>query len=112
MVRAGKHPIIQRSYAELARHYGCAVMPARPYKPQDKAVVEVSVKLVQQDILVSLRSKRFYSLDDLNQAVAKELELLNAKAMKKDGRSRRARFEVLDKPALRPLPPMPYEYAE
>lgn len=112
VVRAGKHPIIQRSYAELARHYGCAVMPARPYKPQDKAVAEVSVKLVQQNILSSLRSKRFYSLDELNMAVAQELELLNSRAMKKDGRSRRARFEVLDKPALRPLPPTPYEYAE
>lgn len=112
VVRAGKKPVIQRSYAELARHYGCAVMPARPYKPQDKAVAEVSVKLVQQNILSSLRSKRFYSLDELNKAVAEELELLNGKAMKKDGRSRRARFEVLDKPTLRPLPPTPYEYAE
>jgi transposase len=112
VVRAGKRPVIQRSYADLARHYGCAVMPARPYRPQDKAVAEVSVKLVQQGILVSLRSQRFYSIDDLNEAVARELEVLNARPMKKDGRSRRKRFELLDKLALRPLPMEPYEYAE
>jgi transposase len=109
---AGRAPTIQRSYADFARHYGVAVLPARPYRPRDKAAVEAGVKFAQQRILSHLRHHQFYSIDELNTEIAKLLEDANARAMVKDGLSRRSRFEALERAALKPLPPLPYVYAE
>ncbi len=41
-------PGIQRTYAEMAQHFGTAIVPARPYKARDKAKVEVAVLIVQR----------------------------------------------------------------
>jgi hypothetical protein len=112
VVKTGKTPTIQRAYADYARHYAMAVVPARPYKPKDKAVAEASVKVVQQRIVARMQSQRFYSLEEVNAAVALFLDELNNRPMVKDGQSRRARFDALERPALRPLPDQPYEYAE
>lgn len=109
---AGKTPKIQRAYADLARHYGLAVLPTRPSHPRDKASVEAGVKFAQQRILARLRHQHFYSLDEINDAVAAQLDEANGRAMAKDGISRRERFEQVERPALRPLPPEPYVYAE
>ncbi|BFI95488.1 MAG: IS21-like element ISPsy14 family transposase [Rhodanobacter sp.] len=109
---AGKTPKIQRAYADLARHYGLAVLPTRPSHPRDKASVEAGVKFAQHRILARLRHQHFYSLDELNAAVAALLDEANGRAMAKDGVSRRQRFEQLERAALRPLPPEPYVYAE
>jgi transposase len=59
-------PLVNRTYADMARHYGAAVIPARPYKPRDKAKVEVGVQVVQRWILARLRNHRFFSLAELN----------------------------------------------
>ena len=112
VVKTGKSPTIQRSYAELARHYGIAVLPARPYKPRDKATVEASVKIAQQRILARLRHQHFYSMEEVNTCVARLLEEVNARPMQKSGLSRRARFNAMERHALKPLPAMPYIYAE
>jgi transposase len=112
VITAGKTPIIQRTYADFARHYGIAVLPARPYRPRDKASVEAGVKFAQQRILSRLRHQHFYSLDELNLEIAKLLEEANARPMVKDGISRRDRFEALERAALKPLPAQPYVYAE
>jgi transposase len=108
----GRKPTLQRSYADLARHYGVAVLPTRPFRPRDKASVEVGVKFAQQRILARLRHQHFYSLDELNAAVAKLLDEANDRPMVKDGLSRRQRFEQLERTTLRPLPPEPYVFAE
>jgi transposase len=100
------------TYADLARHYDTAILPARPYKPQDKAKAEVGVLVVQRWILARLRHQQFFSLRELNQAIARLLPELNDRIMKQYGQSRRERFEAIDKPALRPLPKSRYEYAE
>src|SRR5947209_2699980 len=105
-------PIINRAYADLAAHYGCAVLPARPYKPRDKAKVEAGVQLVQRWILARLRHQTFFSLLELNRAIRTLLEDLNSRPFKRLPGSRRSQFEALDRPALRPLPAAPYEYAE
>jgi transposase len=105
-------PDINRSYAELAAHYGLAVIPARPRKPQDKAKVEVGVQSVERWMLAALRKQTFFSLQELNAALRPLLDQLNAKPFKKLPGNRRSAFAALDQPALRPLPAEPYEYAQ
>jgi transposase len=106
-------PGIQRSYAEMARHYGTAIVPARPYKPRDKAKVEVAVQIAQRWILARLRNVTFFSLGELNRRIAELLEEMNARPMKKlGGVTRRELYERYDQPALRPLPSEAYEIAE
>jgi transposase len=105
-------PIVNRTYADMARHYRTAIIPARPYKPRDKAKVGVGVQVVGRWILARLRHRRFFSLADLNAAIRALLEDLNNRPMRGWGTSRRALFEQLDRPALQPLPAEPYEYAE
>jgi transposase len=105
-------PEINRTYADMAAHYGTAIVPARPRKPRDKAKVEVAVQVVERWILARLRNRRFFSLAELNQAMAELLEDLNGRVTRHLGASRRQLFEDLDRPALRPLPVALYEYAE
>ena len=104
-------PDINRTYADLAEHYGVAVIPARVAKPRDKAKVEAGVLLVERWILARLRNQTFFSLAELNRAITTLLERLNARPFKKLPGSRRELFEHLDRPALRPLPATPYEFA-
>jgi transposase len=106
-------PGIQRTYADFARHYGTAVVPARPYKPRDKAKVEVAVQVVQRWILARLRNETFFSLEALNIRIRELLEDLNNRPMKKlGGVSRRELFERIERAALGPLPTEAYEYAD
>jgi transposase len=104
--------LVNRTYADMASHYGTAVIPARPYKPRDKAKVEVGVQVVQRWILARLRNHRFFSLVELNQAIRDLTDQLNDRTMRGWGTTRRALYEQLDRPALGLLPPAPYEYAD
>lgn len=105
-------PELNRSYAELAAHYGCAVVPARPYKPRDKAKVEAGVLVVQRWILAVLRHRVFFNIADLNVAIAELLERLNTRALRKVKKSRRDLFETVDRPSAQALPARAYEYAD
>ena len=105
-------PVVNRTYGAMAAHYGTAIVPARPYKPRDKAKVEVGVQVVQRWILARLRHQRFFSLAELNGAIAELVEQLNDRTMRGLGTTRRTFFEQFDRPALLPLPPTAYEYAE
>jgi transposase len=105
-------PGVQRTYEEMAQHYGTTVLPARPARPRDKAKVERAVQVVQRWILARLRHRTFFSLGELNAAIAELLEELNARTMKTYGASRAALFERLDRPALRPLPQRRFEVAD
>jgi transposase len=105
-------PDLNPTYAELARHYGVAVLPARARRPRDKAKAEVAVQMVERWILAVLRHRSFFSLAELNREIARLLERLNTRPFKKLPGSRRALFEQLDRPALRPLPAQPYVFAE
>jgi transposase len=97
-------PEPNRSYEEFARHYGCAVLAARPRHPKDKPKVEGAVLLVQRWILARLRDRRFFSLSELNKAIAELLIDLNNRPFKKLPGCRRSAFLALDAPALQPLP--------
>src|SRR5262249_36732713 len=103
-------PGIQRTYEEMATHYGTSVVPARPGKPKDKAKVEGGVLIAQRWILAVLRNQRFFSLDELNAAIRAKLDDLNGRKMRKYGVSRRELFDRTDRPALRPLPVEAFVY--
>lgn len=105
-------PQLNRSYAELLSYYGTTALPARPYKPRDKAKVEVGVQVVERWIVARLRHQTFFSLFNLNLAIRKLLTDLNQRPFKKLPGSRQSQFQALDQPALLPLPGEPYEYAE
>ena len=78
-------PKVNRTYADLAAHYDTAVIPARPRRPRDKAKVEVGVQLIQRWIAARLRKRRFFSLQELNVAIAELLEAFNARVMATEG---------------------------
>ena len=105
-------PGINRTYEELAAHYGAVVVPARPRKPRDKAAVENGVLIAQRWILARLRHQTFFSLDALNRAIRTLLDALNDRPMQQLGVSRRVRYAQLDRPALRPLPAARYVLAQ
>jgi transposase len=105
-------PAVNRTYADLATHYNTAVVPARPHKPRDKAKVEVGVQLAERWIIARLRNRRFFSLSELNAAIRDCVTQLNDRVSRHLGASRRALFEEIDRPALKPLPQEPYAYAE
>ena len=105
-------PELNPTYADLADHYGCAVIPARPWRARDKAKVEVGVLISKRWILAVLRKHVFHSLAELNAAIQECLERLNNRPMRKLQKSRRDVFEAVDRPAALPLPQQPYEYAE
>jgi transposase len=106
-------PAIQRTYGDMARHYGTAIVPARPYKPRDKAKVEVAVQIAQRWILARLRRETHFSLASLNTRIRELLDELNARPMKKlGGVSRRELFDRLERPVLRALPAERFEYGE
>lgn len=102
-------PEINPTYADMARHYGVVVLPTRVRKPNDKAKVENAVLHVERNILAALRDYTFFSLDEANAAVLKELEALNNRPFQKLHGSRTSWFLEIDKPALKPLPEKRYE---
>lgn len=104
-------PDLNPTYQEFAQHYGVAILPARARKPKDKAKVEVGVQIVERWILARLRDRTFFSLAELNLAIRDLLAEMNAKPMEDFGRSRQELFDLLDRPALQPLPAQPYEFA-
>ncbi len=105
-------PDLNPTYQDLATHYATAVIPARVRRPKDKAKVEVGVQVVERWILACLRHRKFFSLSELNEAIRELLERLNNRPFKKLPGTRRSQFEALDRPALKPLPTQPFEYAE
>ena len=106
-------PQVNRSYADLAQHYGTSILPARPRRPRDKAKVEACVGIVERWLLGRLRNRVFTSLAELNGAIAELLERLNdERVLRQFGKTRRQLFDELDRPQLTPLPSIPYVHAE
>ncbi|PMK83840.1 transposase [Vibrio sp. 10N.261.52.E5] len=105
-------PRLNDSYQKLANHYQTAVMPARPYKPKDKAKAENAVPLVELWIMMRLRHQTFHTFKEPNLAIRELMNDLNQREMKQYGASLKALFDKLDKPALKPLPKQRYLYTE
>lgn len=104
-------PGLNRTYAEMAGHYGTTILAARPRKPRDKAKVEVAVQVAQRWILARLRNQRFFTLAELNAAIRTLVIALNARVMRGFNDSRANLFAALDKPKLAELPHEPYVFA-
>ena len=102
-------PDLNPTYNDLAAHYGVAVMPARPRKPRDKAKVENAVQVVQRWIVAALRKRKFFSLAEVNEAIAELLTRLNDRPFRKREGTRASLFVAFDKPALQPLPAERFE---
>jgi transposase len=106
-------PQVNRTYAEMAAHYGTAILPTRPHRPRDKAKVEACVLIVERWLIGRLRDRRFHGLAELNAAISELLRRLNEeRPIRRLGRTRRQLLEELDRPALKPLPSAPYVFAE
>ena len=106
-------PEVNRTYGEMAAHYGTAILPARPRKPRDKAKVEQAVLIVERWLLGRLRRRIFHSLADVDAALAELMTQLNERQpLRRLGVTRRQLLEEIDRPALKDLPGEPYEYSE
>jgi transposase len=104
--------VLNESYAELARHYNCAIEPARPRKPQDKAKAEQGVQAIQRWILAIFRNRTFFSVEEINQAINPLLDTYNDKIMKILNKSRTQLFNENEKQYLLDLPANRYIYKE
>ena len=103
--------VVNKTYQEMAEHYGTAVLPARVRKSRDKATVEGSVRLATIWIVAALRNERFYSLGDLNASIWDKLEFFNHKPFQKKDGSRYSMYQQ-EKPFLISLPKHHYELSE
>lgn len=103
--------VLNRSYHEMAEHYGTAIIPARPVRPKDKPSAEGTVRVIETWILAALRNRKFFTFDELNKAIREKLEEFNAKPFQKKKGSRLAAFIEEEKDFLMPLPASPYETA-
>jgi transposase len=105
-------PDLNPTYRDLGEHYGVAIIPARPYRARDKAKAEVGVQVVQRWIVAALRKRKFFSLEEVNQAIAELLVRLNQRPFRKRPGSRATLFAQLDRPALKPLPATRFQFGE
>jgi transposase len=106
-------PQVNRTYAEMAAHFGAALLPARPRRPRDKAKVEQAVLIVERWLLGRLRHRTFYGLAEVNAAIADLMTHLNeVRPIRRLGVTRRQLLEEIDRPALKPLPMESYEFSE
>lgn len=105
-------PDLNPTYRDLGEHYGVAIIPARPYRARDKAKAEVGVQVVQRWIVAALRKRKFFSREEVNQAIAELLGGLNQRPFRKRPGSRATLFAQLDRPALKPLPATRYQFGE
>lgn len=112
VIKHGKNEVIlNKSYQEMAEHYGTAIIPARVRTPKDKATVEGTVGNVSSYILAAIRLQKFFTLRELNEAIRERLYAFNHKPFqKKDGS--RATWFAEERASLLPLPRNPFELAE
>ncbi|MCR5166521.1 MAG: IS21 family transposase [Oscillospiraceae bacterium] len=103
--------ILNQSYREMAEHYGTTIIPARPLAPRDKAAIEGSVRVIETWVLASLRSRKFFSFEELNIAIRDKMKEYNERPFQKRKGSRLSAFEEEEKEFLMPLPATPYESA-
>jgi len=105
-------PELNPTYYRFACHYNTVIIPTRVAKPRDKAKVESAVLTAERWIMAALRNHAFFSIEEVNRAVAEKLRELNSRWFQKMAGSRRSLYETIDRPALKPLPSTPYVYAE
>jgi transposase len=102
-------PTLNETFADFGQHYATAILPARSYRPRDKALVENAVKLVYTRIYAKISATTYHTLPALNIAIGTALEEHNNALLKGRNYSRRGQFEEVERAVLMPLPPLRYE---
>jgi transposase len=103
-------PTINETFADFAEHYNTTILPARAYKPKDKALVENVIKIIYTRIYAKIRDMVFYSLQHLNNVIGLALEDHNNQILTGKDFSRRQRFEEMERTTLLSLPTLRYEF--
>ena len=110
VIRSSKfEPTLNETFADFAEHYGTAILPARAYRPRDKALVENAVRIIYSRIYVKVRRNQYHTLTDLNNAIRQALQEHNATMLRGRNYSRQQQFDEVEKAALMPLPVLRYE---
>lgn len=102
-------PVLNDVFADFAHHYGTTILPARAYKPRDKALVENIVRIIYSRIYTKIRQHIYYTLEDLNSAIRIALEEHNNTLLTGRNFSRREQFVEIEQGTLMPLPPLRYQ---
>lgn len=105
-------PTLNETFEDFALHYSTTVLPARSYRPRDKALVEGIVKIIYTNIYTNLDTHDYFSIQELNAAIQTELEALNNKLLTGRDYSRRQQFEEIERHTLRPLPQYRYDFKQ
>lgn len=106
--RKYEDPITNRTYQEMADHYGITIIPARVRAPKDKAAVEGSVGAITRAVVGKLRNRKFFTFEALNKAIQIEMDKFNTKPFQKRDGSRMSVYEEEEKDFMKPLPERPY----
>jgi transposase len=100
---------LNEDFAAFAEHYHTVGFPTRAYKPKDKALVEGAVKIIYTTIFSKIDEQVYHGLDDLNKAITLHLQAHNNRPLTGQNSSRQQLFDELEKQALQPLNPYPFE---
>lgn len=99
-----------KTFEQFADYHDFAILNTRPRKPKDKGLAEVCVQIVQRSILVKLRDRKFFSLEELQKALDIEVDKINKGVTKRFSESRMDRFLRFEKSELLPQPQHPYPF--
>lgn len=111
VIKSSKYePTINETFSDFAEHYSTTILPARAYRPRDKALVENAVRIIYTRIFAKLSRDLYFTIEDLNIAIMASLEEFNNTLLKGRNYSRRTQFEEIERHTLQPLPPLRYEF--
>ena len=104
-------PTLNETFLSFGEHYATYILPARAYRPKDKAHVENVVKIIYGRAYASIpEGDEFESLEALNRALWDSLEVHNNTILTGRDYSRRQQFDEIEREILKPLPPTRYEF--
>ena len=110
VIKSSKYePVLNEAFADFAEHYSTTILPARAYRPRDKALVENAVRIIYTRIYAKLRDTIYFTLEELNVAILLALKEHNNLLLTGRNYSRMQQFDEIERGALAPLPPLRYE---
>lgn len=110
VIKSDKYePILNEVFRDFVHHYNITALPAGPYRPTHKALVEGAVKLIYSSVYTHIKEDVTYTLKELNKAIWNALEEHNNRLMKGRPYSRRQMYNEIECNALQELPGIRYE---
>lgn len=111
VIRTGRNGTkFNKTFEQFAEYHDFSIFNTRPRAPKDKGLVEVCVQIIQRAVLVKLRNRKFFSLEELQKALDIEVSRINQGTTKRFSESRWDRFQRYEKSKLRDLPIHPYPF--